>query len=356
MFNPATLCDDFPHPVLTLSTDMPVIIWANQAAQAWLGKSLRLLEGQHLTAIFSENTPLIEAHKRCMDVLSPVNLRDCPLRRAGQVEERCHLVMFPSENAIGLSVQFAGGGPQQDSIYGDNLSAMGRMLAHEIKNPLAGIDGAAQLLGEDLETEDGQALITLIRSEIDRVRRLAERMERLGDESPAKGQAVNIHEILRDTRKIIQSAASDNILFSENYDPSLPAVNGDADMLTQAVLNLIKNATEALPDGGHIQLETAFRSGVSRRISGQEEPRQLPVEIRVIDNGAGVPDAIRDDIFQPFVTAKPSGQGLGLSLVSKVATAHGGIVEMRSRPGQTVFSLLLPIAEIVSIAESEVTS
>jgi len=161
-------------------------------------------------------------------------------------------------------------------------------------------------------------------------------MERLGDEIPTDFTEINIHEILRHARKVIQSGASTTVAFSENYDPSLPLAIGDEDSLTQAVLNLIKNAVEALDDtieNPEIRLETSYRTSNAG----------LPIEIRVIDNGEGIPVHVRDKIFHPFITHKPEGQGLGLSLVSKVVAAHRGVVEVQSRPGETIFSILLPI-------------
>jgi len=214
---------------------------------------------------------------------------------------------------------------------------MGRMIAHELKNPLAGIKGAAQLLRDDVDSEEGLALIDLIGSEIDRIRRLADRMEKLGDDDPTGTEQVNIHEILRQARRIIQSA-NPNIIFDERYDPSLPHANGDPDTLMQALLNLIKNAAESAGEQGQIRLETSFRAGVRGGNSG----RLLPVQIQIIDNGPGIPKDMLAQIFQPFVTTKPEGQGLGLALVSKVAAAHEGLVEVQSVPGRTVFSLLLP--------------
>ena len=231
---------------------------------------------------------------------------------------------------------------------GHVVSGMGRMIAHELKNPLAGIKGAAQLLRDDVDSEEGLALIELIGSEIDRIRRLADRMEKLGDDDPTGSEQVNIHEILRQARRIIQSA-NPNIVFDERYDPSLPHAFGDPDTLMQALLNLIKNAAESAGEHGKIRLETSFRAGVRGGKSG----RLLPVQIQIIDDGPGIPKDMLTQIFQPFVTTKPEGQGLGLALVSKVATAHEGLVEVQSVPGRTVFSLLLPAPTLSAPSEAD---
>jgi len=261
-------------------------------------------------------------------------------------DERCHLTLFLTQGRIGMLVSQLAGQPNEGKTNELAVSAMGRMLAHEIKNPLAGINGAAQLLRDDVTSEEGQALIKLIGSEIGRIQRLTDRMETLGDRDPENVSLVNIHEVLRDARQLIQSSTHMNVIITEAYDPSLPETLGDRDTLMQAILNVMKNAAEAIDltgESGSIILETAFRSGVSRKLASGEKGQSLPIEIRIIDNGPGISPAIRDQIFQPFVTNKPSGQGLGLALVAKVAAAHGGLVEVRSSPGKTVFSILLPM-------------
>lgn len=338
----SSLVEDWPFPLLLVSPQKEQIVWANQAALEWLGKSLRRLVGKTPWQIisFDENQKTII--KKCVTLNAPVTMRDCPITRENQEEEFCHLTAYPTESGIGLSIWVAGPKPQSSKVGGQLVSGMGRMIAHELKNPLAGIKGAAQLLRDDIESSEGQDLIDLIGSEIDRIRRLADRMETLGDQDPANEDRVNIHEILRRARRVIQSA-NPTLVFTERYDPSLPHAKGDADTLMQALLNLIKNAAEAvgpLEDKGEIILETRFRSGVTSR-NGHSSGSNLPIEIRIIDNGPGIAEHIADQLFQPFVSTKPDGQGLGLSLVSKVADAHGGIVEVKSRPGKTKFSLLL---------------
>jgi two-component system nitrogen regulation sensor histidine kinase GlnL len=192
-------------------------------------------------------------------------------------------------------------------------------------------------------SSEGRALLDLIGSEIDRIRRLADRMETLGDRDPDEMGAVNIHTVLRKARTIVQSAEP-RLVFTETYDPSLPHARGDADTLMQAILNLIRNAQDALADTDdpEIHLKTSFRAGVTTRKQNGQKSRHLPIQISITDNGPGVADELQDHIFQPFVSTKRDGQGLGLALVSKVAKAHGGLVEVRSKPGQTTFSILLP--------------
>ena len=338
---PNTLAEDWPFPLFLIEPENETITWANQAAQEWAGTSMRRLIGKTPWDLFNVDADAQQIIAKCKTAESALTMRDCPLKRGAQEEELCHLTAYPTETGIGLSLWFAGPQPRESRVGGQVVSGMGRMIAHELKNPLAGIKGAAQLLRDDVETEEGRSLLELISSEIDRIRRLADRMETLGDQDPDNVDRVNIHELLRRARRVIQSAHP-NLVFTERYDPSLPHAKGDADTLMQALLNIIKNAAEAIGGAGDITLETRFRSGVTK-LNAAEKSQNLPIEIRIIDNGPGVADDVKEQIFQPFVTNKPEGQGLGLALVSKVASAHGGIVEVSSRPGRTKFSLLLPI-------------
>lgn len=340
------LADDIPLPVFIFRNADLDLIWLNQAGQEWLGRSANVLEAPAFREAVQNHDIIKQAAVRCLNSQGPVRLHSFVLKRKNRAGERCQLTLFPTQEQLGLSIVFDMHSPNESQGQEFAAAAMGRMLAHEIKNPLAGIKGAAQLLKDDLTSEEDIKLVDLIGSEIDRIHRLADRMETLGDRDPSNEGSVNIHEILRDARKLFQSSMSSNIVFTEQYDPSLPEIMGDADTLMQAIVNLIKNAKEAIEnnnENGEIKLETAFRSGVMRRGAAGETRQSLPIEIRVIDDGPGVSTHIREQIFQPFITNKPSGQGLGLALVAKVAAAHNGIIEVNSRPGRTVFSLLLPV-------------
>jgi len=332
------LVDDWPFPLFQLSNSDDVI-WANQAAQEWLGISLRRFKGRNVWTIFETDPDTRAIAMKARHKNGTITTRHIAVKPFESTEEGrlAHLTAYPAAEGVGLSVWFVGPEPRSSKMGGQVVTGMGRMIAHELKNPLAGIKGAAQLLRDDVDSEEGLALIDLIGSEIDRIRRLADRMEKLGDPDHTGSERVNIHEILRQARRVIQSANPD-IVFNERYDPSLPHAYGDPDTLMQALLNLIKNAAESVGQNGEIRLETTFRTGVR----GGDSSRLLPVEIRIIDNGPGISKDMMSQIFQPFVTTKPEGQGLGLALVSKVAVAHEGLVEVQSVPGRTVFSLLLP--------------
>jgi len=220
-------------------------------------------------------------------------------------------------------------------------SAMAAMLAHEVKNPLSGIRGAAQLL-EDGVAESDRELCRLIQEEVDRIRTLVDRMD-MFSERPIERSAVNIHQVLDHVKRVAGSGFAAHLRVLEEYDPSLPAVWGNRDLLVQIVLNLVKNAAEAVdPANGEIVLGTAYRHGVRIAVPGTQERLHLPLEVTVRDNGPGIEDGVRATLFEPFVTTKRGGQGLGLALVAKLVADHGGLIECDSRPGRTVFRINLP--------------
>jgi len=224
-----------------------------------------------------------------------------------------------------------------------SVSAMAHMLAHEVKNPLSGIRGAAQLLEETLDAQD-RTLTQLIRGEVDRICALVDRMEVFSDKGPLRREPVNIHEVLARVRQLAENGFGRHVRIVENYDPSLPAVLGNRDQLVQVFLNLIKNAVEAVPPvGGEVILATAYRPGVRFALPGRETREHLPLLVTVQDNGEGIPEDIKAHIFDPFVTTKPKGSGLGLALVAKIIDDHGGAIEVDSARNRTVIRVMLPM-------------
>ena len=225
-----------------------------------------------------------------------------------------------------------------------SVTAMAAMLAHEVKNPLSGIRGAAQLLELSADDDDRQ-LTQLICDETDRIVALVERMDMFATDTSER-EPVNIHQVLERVRRVAENGFAAGIRIVEDYDPSLPPVAGNFNQLVQVMMNLVKNAAEAVEAGsGEIVLRTAFRHGVRLEVPGSNTKIKLPLEVVVQDNGPGIPEDIRPYLFDPFLTTKPKGSGLGLALVAKIVGDHGGVVECETQPKRTIFRVLLPMQE-----------
>jgi len=237
-----------------------------------------------------------------------------------------------------------------------SVSGLAAMLAHEIKNPLSGIRGAAQLLEASADKED-HVLTRLITEETDRIVKIVDRMEVFSDQRPLERDSVNIHSVLEHVKRISESGFAKGIRFKEKYDPSLPPVFGNRDQLVQVFLNLAKNAAEAVDNvqNGSISFSTAYRPGIRLAAPGTKQRVSLPLEFCVSDNGPGIPDDIQAHIFDPFVTGKTNGTGLGLALVAKIVGDHGGVVECKSSPGNTQFRVLLPAFKEEPVKSSDLT-
>jgi two-component system nitrogen regulation sensor histidine kinase GlnL len=329
------------------------ILFANAAAEPFLGAGRERMKGRQISDMLPPGSPLVMlldlVHTRGGSI-SEYGIDLAPGRSKGEQiadvyvspltdREGAVLVIQPRAIMDKMNRQLT----HRDAVR--SVGAMASMLAHEIKNPLSGIRGAAQLLERSL-TEADKPLSQLIRSEVDRIVRLVERFEVFSDGRPLPLAPVNIHEVLDHVTQLAQSGFAAHIRFRADFDPSLPAISGNRDRLVQAVLNLVKNAAEAIgPEakGGVIRLTTAFRPGVSVAIPTSARRVGLPFEICVIDNGPGIPEHLAGHLFEPFVTSKASGTGLGLALVAKVISDHGGVIECERLKGQTVFRILLPL-------------
>ena len=345
-----------PHPVLVLGDDDRVL-YANLAAETFFSLSHGMLKRQTLPDIIAFSSPLGALVGQ--------------VRKSGAtVNEYGVEVDLPRSGVHRLVDVFAGGIPEQPGLIvlmlqqrsmaqmierqlthraaARSVSGMAAVLAHEIKNPLSGIRGAAQLLEPGLGDED-RALAQLICTETDRIRDLVDRMEVFGDERPLAAEPVNIHSVLDHVKRLAETGFADGIKVNVEYDPSLPPLPGNRDKLIQAFLNLVKNAAESIEEsrepGGRIVLRTAFRPGVRLSVPGTGARVSLPLMIEVEDTGAGVPDQLKPHLFDPFVTTKRKGTGLGLALVAKIIGDHGGVIECESVPKRTVFRVLLPLQD-----------
>lgn len=325
--------------------------FVNQAAEVLLASSARTLIGRRLKDILPPDSPVFSLVRRARSQGNSVSESGLTLEtpKIGThfvAVTASPLAEYPGNVSLSFRERSIARKIDGQLVHRDaarSVTAMAAMLAHELKNPLSGIRGAAQLLESNAGPEDRE-LTRLIREEADRIVALVDRMEMFTDERPLKRGAVNIHEVLGHVRRLAGAGVGREVRFVERYDPSLPPVLGNRDLLIQAVLNLVKNAVEAVPEGaGEVALASGYRQGVRIAAHGGERIA-LPMVISVRDNGPGISEDLRRHLFDPFVTTKPGGKGLGLALVAKIVGDHGGIVEFDSEPGRTVFSILLPKA------------
>jgi two-component system nitrogen regulation sensor histidine kinase GlnL len=348
--DPESLLNSLGEAVVAVAADNR-IRFVNHAAEQLLGAGACLLNGQSLVALVPPDTPLIAIVEQCrrtgasvaeseVHLESPrIGTHDVDVRATTWSEDPDVVILTLEERSIARRIdrQIIQRGAAR------SVTALAAMLAHEVKNPLSGIRGAAQLLEDAVDGDDRQ-LTQLICDETDRIVALVDRMDSFADDRPPAREAVNIHEVLDHVRRLAESGFARHVHIAELYDPSLPPVFGNRDQLVQVFLNLIKNAAEAAPEtGGEIQLMTRYRHGARLAVPGGNEQVDLPLEITVRDNGAGIPDDIKTFLFDPFVTTKQNGTGLGLALVAKIIDDHGGMIDVDSNPRRTEFRVLLPL-------------
>ena len=342
-----------PHPIIMVARDGKIAD-ANVAAEQFFEASIPVLRRHMLRDLVPFGSPLLALIEQVRERGAAVNEYKVDLSTPRNPGERlvdlyvAPLPEYPDRVVVMLQERTIAEKMDRQLIHrgaARSVIALASMLAHEIKNPLSGIRGAAQLLEQSVDDND-RTLTRLICDETDRIVKLVDRMEVFGDERPVEREPVNIHVVLDHVKRLAQSGLAHHIRFNEEYDPSLPLVYANRDQLVQVFLNLVKNAAEAVgPDAqdGEIALSTAFRPGVRLQVPGSKTRVSLPLEFCVKDNGPGVPDDLMRHLFDPFVTTKPTGSGLGLALVSKIIGDHGGIVECESQPRRTIFRVLMPV-------------
>ena len=346
-----------PQPVIVIDENRQ-IVFVNYAAETFFGASLSVLSRQRLDDLIAFGSPIVGLAQSVAERRAPMTeyrVRVGSARFGDEADDRIVDVFASPISDLDARVALL----FQERTMADKIdrqlvsrgaarsvTGLASMLAHEIKNPLSGIRGAAQLLEQSVTPEE-LPLARLVREEVDRIVDLIDRVEVFGDDRPIEREAINIHVVLDRVKLLAKSGVARNISFSEEYDPSLPPVFGNRDQLIQVFLNLVKNAAEALErtPKGEIKISTAFRPGIRIAVQGVSQRISLPLEIVIEDNGPGIPPDLLPILFDPFVTTKANGSGLGLALVAKIVGDHGGVIDSDSRPGRTRFRVLLPVAK-----------
>ena len=340
-----------PIAVLVVDADHRIVS-ANPAAEQVMGAGRAYLAQRRLGDLMPEDSQLISLVKQVaaggssvveygISLASPkvgdelVDVRVAPIP-----DDPSHIVICLEKRSMARLIDHQM--PHRGASR--SVAGMAEILAHEIKNPLAGIRGAAQLLEQSIDGSERE-LTELICDETDRIRKLVERVDIFSDDRPLNRDRVNIHSVLDHVRKLVATGSGAGIRFTERYDPSLPSVFGNRDQLVQVFLNLLNNAVEAVPaKHGEITISTRFQHGFKFASAGSRSRQDLPIVVSVQDNGAGIPDELHSHLFEPFVTTKRQGTGLGLSLVAKIVEDHGGLVDFETRRRRTEFRVRLPAA------------
>ncbi|MDC0073485.1 ATP-binding protein [Alphaproteobacteria bacterium] len=351
--NHKSVLNSIPIPFIVVSSKL-IIIYVNNSAETFFGLSKPFLLGKSFDQIVAKDSSIISMIKGIF--ISKNSIRENPfeiyipkigkkiidLHISKSEEKDKNAFIFLDE--VSLSIKVKNKLLHQDSLL--SINGVSSLLKHEIKNPLSGIRGAAQILENEVSGSDKELAI-IIQKESDRIVNIVNRVELFTDDIDVSFLSLNIHQVLDYVQSIVKAGFSNNIEFVKSYDPSLPQIRGNKDRLIQLFLNLIKNSSEALDFKGKIEIRTSFIHDFKISIANTDNElnRLLPLQIEIIDNGIGVPESIKKKIFDPFVTSKIGGTGLGLSLASKVVSEHGGIIECDSKNSLTIFRINLPIVQ-----------
>ena len=346
------LWNSFPQPCFVINKNFKIVD-LNSAVETFFMTSKKRLIGKTINEFLEKGSLLLKVIDQTILKQAPVVIYDINIfwckKEFGQLNVYSSPVDNFSENIL-IVMNFS---PKKDRIdkkllhqnAARSVSGLSAMLAHEIRNPLAGISGAAQLLAQNADKEDLK-FTKLIQSECKRIGNLVSKFEIFGDLGPLVKSNINIHDVIEKTKELAKAGFASHVRFLEDYDPSLPEIEGNFDQLTQVFLNLLKNSSDAVSkNGGFIKIKTSYQSGI-KILSINNRMEDLPISISIIDNGEGIPEYLVDKIFEPFVGTKTGGSGLGLSLVSKIIADHGGVIECNSRDNKTYFNLNLPATDI----------
>lgn len=318
----------------------------NPAAEVMFEVSAKRILGRKLSNVLPRSQPLLKSLKQTLASRHPFTARGLrlPLRPGKSITVDCTVTPIlegsqPDELLVEITqVDRLLRLTRDEGVLERQAAnrAVLRGLAHEIKNPLGGLRGAAQLLERELPDKSLKEYTRIIIHEADRLRNLVDRI--IGPHQPLKKRVVNIHEILEHVRKLILVEVPVGLTINTNYDPSLPELQADPEQLIQATLNIVRNSAEAMKNRGTIQLRTR----VERSFTIGHKRRRLALRVDIEDNGPGIPQDLVEHVFYPMVTGRPGGTGLGLSIAQDIVARHGGMIECASQSKQTVFTIYLP--------------